>query len=177
MSTTFSAVSGASLKPLVPGLERFFQSLKVSISGTTVEEIGDPSCPYGRIYTMLSEGLPKEKIAMNGAMGFELTSNADYRVAPTPETIANGKSKRILHEPLAGICSQKVFLPLWAISSSGQGLSLEFQIIQDAAAPLDIIGGASSLWQFSNVRVYGNVLHCSEELQSTYARHLLNRKI
>ena len=113
---------------------------------------------------------------MNGAMGFELTPNADYRVAPTPETIANRTSKKILHKPLAGICSQKVFLPLWAISSSGQGLSLEFQIIQDAAAPLDITGGASSLWQLSNVRVYGNVLHCSEELQNTYARHLLNGK-
>ena len=33
----------AALKPIVPGLEGFFQSLKVSISGTTVEEIGDPS--------------------------------------------------------------------------------------------------------------------------------------
>ena len=33
----------SALKPLVPGLEGFFQSLKVSISGTTVEEIGDPS--------------------------------------------------------------------------------------------------------------------------------------
>ena len=68
--------TAAPLKPLVPGLEGFFQSLKVSISGTTVEEIGDPSCSYGRIYTMLSKGLPKEKIAMNGAMGFELDPNA-----------------------------------------------------------------------------------------------------
>ena len=56
-------------KPLVPGLEGFFRSLKVSISESTVEEIGDPSCSYGRIYTMLSKGLPKEKVAMNGAMG------------------------------------------------------------------------------------------------------------
>ena len=32
------------------------------------------------------------------------------------------------------------------------------------------------MWQLSNVRVYGNVLHCSEELQNTYARHLLNGK-
>ena len=114
---------------------------------------------------------------MNGAMGFELTPHAtDYRVAPTPETIEPGTSKKVLHKILAGICSQKLFLPLWAISSSGQGLSLEFQIIQDATAPLDITGGASSLWQLSNVRVYGNVLHCSEELQNTYARHLLNGK-
>ena len=81
--------TAAPLKPLVPGLEGFFQSLKVSISGTTVEEIGDPSCSYGRIYTMLSKGLPKEKIAMNGAMGFELVPNADYRVASTPESIVN----------------------------------------------------------------------------------------
>ena len=32
--------------------------------------------------------------------------------------------KRILHKPLAGIFAPKVFLPLWAISYSGQGLSL-----------------------------------------------------
>ena len=84
---------------------------------------------------MLSMGLPKEKIAMNGAMGFELEPTVDYRVAPTPETIPIGGSKKILHKPLAGICNQKVFLPLWAISSSGQGLSFEFQIILDATAP------------------------------------------
>ena len=108
------------LSPIVPGLEGFFQCLKVSISGTTVEEIGDPSCSYGRIYTMLTKGLPKEKIAMNGAMGFELVPNADYRLQPTPETIPVSSSKKILHKPLAGICNQKVFLPLWAISSSGQ---------------------------------------------------------
>ncbi len=134
-------------------------------------------CSYGRVYTMLSKGLPNEKIAMNGAMGFEMIPHAtNYLAKPTPETIAPGKSKKILHKPLAGICNQKVFLPLWAISSSGQGLSLEFQIIQDATAPLDTTGGASILWQLSNVRVYGDVLHCSEELQNTYARHLLNGK-
>ena len=123
----FSAVSGANLKPLVPGLEGFFQSLKVSVSGTPVEEIGEPSCSYGRIHTMLPKGLPKEKIAMNGALGFELVPHATEHLAkPTPETIAPGKSKKILHKTLAGICNQKVFLPLWAISPSGQGLSLEF---------------------------------------------------
>jgi hypothetical protein len=154
--------TAAALKPLVPGLEGFFQSLKVSLSGTTIEEIGDPSCSYGRIYTMLSKGLPKEKIAMNGAMGFELEPHAtDYRAAPTPETIPLSSSKKILHKPLAGICNQKVFLSLWAISSSGQGLSLEFQIIQDATAPVNITNG-SSLWQLSNVRIYGDVLHCDE---------------
>ena len=112
---------------------------------------------------------------MNGAMGFELDPNADYRVAPTPETIPPSSSKKILHKPLAGICNQKVFLPLWAISSSGQGLSLEFQIIQDATAPVNTTNG-SSLWQLSNVRIYGDVLHCDESLQNTYARHLLNGK-
>ena len=122
-----SAVTGANLKPLVPGLEGFFQSLKVSMSGTTVEEIEDPSCSYGRIYTMLSKGLPKEKIAMKGSMGFELVPHAtDYRAAPTPDTIPPSSSKNILHKPLAGIYSQKVFLPLWAISSRCQGISLEF---------------------------------------------------
>ena len=95
---SLSAVTGANLKTLVPGLEGFFQTLKVSMSGTTVEEIGDPSCSYGRIYTMLSKGLPKEKIAMNGAMGFEMIPDpADYRAAPSPETIAPGKSKKVLH--------------------------------------------------------------------------------
>ena len=168
--------TAAPLKPLVPGLEGFFQSLKVSLSGTTCEEIGDPSCSYGRIFSMLSRGLPKEKIAMNGAMGFELEPHAtDYRAAPTPETIPASSSKKILHKPLAGICNQKVFLPLWAISSSGQGLSLEFQIIQDATAPVNTTNG-SSLWQLSNVRIYGDVLHCDESLQNTYARHLLNGK-
>ena len=74
---------------------------------------------------------------MNGAMGFELVPHAtDYRAAPTPETLSHSKSKRILHKPRAGIYNQMVFLPLWAISSPGQGLSLEFQIIQDATAPV-----------------------------------------
>ena len=125
---------------------------------------------------MLSKGLPKEKIAMNGAMGFEMEPNVDYRVAPTPETIPVSSSKKILHKPLAGICHQKVFLPLWAISSSGQGLSFELQIIQDATAAVNTTSG-SSLWQLSNVRIYGDVLHCDESLQNTYARHLLNGKI
>ena len=88
-----SAVTGANLKHLVPGPEGFFRYLKISMSGTTVEELGDPSCSYGRIYTMLSKGLPEEKVAMNGAMGFELVPNADYRESPTPETIAPGSSK------------------------------------------------------------------------------------
>ena len=57
-----SAVTGANLKPFVPGLEGFFQSLKLSIAGTTVEEIGDPSCSYGRIYTMLSQGGARKRL-------------------------------------------------------------------------------------------------------------------
>ena len=162
------------LSPIVPGLAAFFLSLKVSISGTTCEEIGDPSCSYGRVYAMLGKSLPKEKIAMNGAMSFELVPNADYRLPPTPETIHAGSSKKILHKPLAGICTQtKYFLPLWAISSSGQGLSFEFQIILDASAPPNV--GGSTSWQLSNVRIYGNVLHCDESLQNTYDRHLLSR--
>ena len=113
---------------------------------------------------------------MNGAMGFELVPNADYRLPPTPETIPASSSKKILHKPLAGICNQTVFLPLWAISSSGQSLSLEFQIVQDATAPVGTSASGSSLWQLSNVRIYGDVLHCDESLQNTYARHLLNGK-
>ena len=96
----------------------------------------------------------------------------EWRPLPKPYPIP--KSKRILHKPLAKIGNQKVFLPLWAISSSSQGLSLEFQIIQDATAPMN--AGASTSWQLSNVRIYGGVLHCDESLQNTYARHLLNGK-
>ena len=121
------------------------------------------------------KGVPKEKIAMNGAMGFELVPHAtNYLTAPTPETIPHSSSKKILHKPLAGTCQQKVFLPLWAISSSGHGLSLEFQIIQDATATVN--AGGSTSWQLSHVRIYGDVLHCDESLQNTYARHLLNVK-
>ena len=109
------------------------------ISGTTIEEIGDPSCSYGRIHTMLSKGLPKEKIAMNGAMAFELDA------AGVPETIPHSTSKRILHKPLAGLCHQKVFLPLQFISTSGQGLSFEFQILQNADEAVNVTGG-SVLW-------------------------------
>ena len=59
------------LKPIVLGLEAVFQFLEISISGTTTEEIGDPSCSYGRIYTMLSKSLGKESVAMNAALSFE----------------------------------------------------------------------------------------------------------
>ena len=94
---------------------------------------------------MLSKGLPKEKIAMNGAMGFELVPNADYRVAPTPETIPLSSSKKILHKPLAGICNQKVFLPLWAISSSGQGLRSNFKLfrmqLRQLTPPMEVVCG------------------------------------
>ena len=88
-----------------------------------MEALGDPSCSYGRIYTMLSRGLPKKKIAMNGSSAFDLNA------AGVPETIPHSSSKEILHKPLAGTCAQNFFLPLWAISSSGQGLSIEVQII------------------------------------------------
>ena len=56
---------------------------------------------------MMSRALPKEKIAMNGAMGFELEPNVGYRVAPTPETIPVSGSEKILHKPIAAITNQK----------------------------------------------------------------------
>ena len=73
---------------------------------------------------------------MNGAVEFEFDASG------VPEAIPATKYRKILHKSLAGICGQKVFLPLWAISSSGQGLSLELQILQDATAPVNAGGSA-----------------------------------
>ena len=157
------------LKPLVPGLEGFFQSLRVMISGTTTEDLGDPSCSYGRVHTLLSRGLPNEKIRMNGAMAFELDATG------IPETIPASSSKKILHKPLAGLCHQKVYLPLQFISTAGQGLTFEYQIIQTAADAVNANNGSTS-WQLSNVRMYGDVLHVDESLSNTYAKHLLTGK-
>ena len=114
-------------------------------------EIGDPPCSYGRIYTVLSRGLPKEKIA-----------------AGVLEKIPHSSSENT--QTACQDLQPKGVLPLWAISSSGQGLSLEFQIIQDATAPANSDTGKSTSWQLEKVRVYGKVLHCSDELLNTYAK-------
>ena len=122
------------------------------------------------------EGLPKEKIAMNGAMGFELEPNAtDYRVAPTPETIPLAVRRRSCINHLLVSATKRCFFPCGLSARLVKVLRLEFQIIQDATAPVNTTNG-SSLWQLSNVRIYGDVLHCDESLQNTYARHLLNGK-
>jgi hypothetical protein len=161
-------LGGLVMKPLVGGMEAYFQSCRVIISGTTVEELGDPSCSYGRVYQMLSRGLPKEKVAMDAALGFELGATG------VPETIPVASYKKILHKPLAGICHQKVFLPLQFISTSGQGLTFEIQIVANGGDAVDSTG--STNWQLSNVRMYGDVLHVDESLSNTYAKHLLDGK-
>ena len=116
------------LKPILPGLEGFFQSLKVSISGTTVEEIGDPSCSYGRIYTMLSKGLPKEKVAMNGAMGFELEPHAtDYRAAPPQKRYLLAVRRRSCINHLLVFATKRCFSPCGLSACLVRGFRLNFK--------------------------------------------------
>ena len=158
------------LQPLVGGMEAFFQSLRVSIQGTIIEDIGDASCSYGRIHNMLQLGLPQEKIRMNAGMGFELDANG------VPESIPAGGSKKILHKPLAGLCHQKVFLPLTFVSTAGQGLSLEFQMISDGTEAVDTQNSGSSTFSLSNVKCYGEILRMDSSMDETFARHLMSGK-
>ena len=43
--------------------------------------------------------------------------------------------------------------------------------LRQLTPPMEVVCG-----NLSNVRIYGDVLHCDESLQNTYARHLLNGK-
>ena len=94
---------------------------------------------------------------------------------PLPKRSPLAVRRRSCINHLLVSATKRCFSPCGLFQSSGQGLSLEFQIIQDATAPVNTTNG-SSLWQLSNVRIYGDVLHCDESLQNTYARHLLNGK-
>ena len=166
------------LTPTTCSLAGFLEELRIFMSGVEVERIGGAGMSYGRLYEQLSRAKAKE-VRENEAsleLGFEANSTDTQGLSLTPGTFGPNQSIKVFHRPLAGICQQKNFIPLFALTS--QGLVFEFLVQGNAVAPLSsqdgvLAAATSSSWQLSNIRLHADVLHVDPAMLNSYSSHLL----
>ena len=166
------------LVPTTCSLAGFLEELRIFMSGVEVERVGSGGLSYGRLYEQLSRAKSKE-VRENEAsleLGFQANTSDTQGLSLIPGTLGPNSSIKCFHRPLSGLCMQKNFIPLFALTS--QGLVFEYLIQGNAVAPLSsqdgvLAASTSSSWQLSNIRLHCDILHVDSNMLNSYSSHLL----
>ena len=127
-SLVFSALfsnddSSKALVPLCQEANSIFSRMRIVIGGATAEDLQY----FNRLSHTLFQCMPAERQEMLGALGFiGDTAPSGGTAGVSPSEIAASSSETILMQPFAsGLCSQPLWLPLFALGSGGCVVELE----------------------------------------------------
>ena len=165
------------LNPATVGAHCLFDRLQIRMGSTLVEDIQE----FGKLTEIMTKySMSPQKRMECGMLGFGtkvkatnpnmyLTDQHDARTIPA------GGSKRIYMKfDLSGVFSQHRWLPLFSLG--GQGLQLQLSLSAATTSMIISDGGVtySQNYTLSDIRLLGDMITLSGELQESYNAALLN---
>eukprot|EP00746_Dinoflagellata_sp_MGD_P157894 gnl/MRDRNA2_/MRDRNA2_86341_c0_seq1.p1 gnl/MRDRNA2_/MRDRNA2_86341_c0~~gnl/MRDRNA2_/MRDRNA2_86341_c0_seq1.p1 ORF type:complete len:456 (+),score=38.28 gnl/MRDRNA2_/MRDRNA2_86341_c0_seq1:331-1698(+) len=173
--------TGTSLEHLrvLGGPHTFFRRMRILCGGQVVEDIDN----YNRVHEMFSTLKAQDTNANDDAEGFgdNWTFDTTMNTNVLPGIIA-GQSQTVLFKPCSGLFNQSKMLPIRYMPIT---IELELvnnstePIVSDAESDFTVSGtnpNTSTSWQLQNVQVKVDTVTLDNQLDNSYAEHLLSGK-
>ena len=172
-------VTSKLLRPL-GGPHTFFRRMRILASGTVIEDIDN----YNRVHEMLKTLKATDALVNDEAEAFGQQIGKDTNLdVTTLSGIKGGQSQTILFKPCSGLLNQPKFISLRYMP-----LTIELEIVNDPNEPIvshyPSAAGANDftalnttgIWNIENVQVKVDVVNLDNQLDNSYAEHLLSGK-
>ena len=182
--TTNNGNGHMELRPL-GGPHTFFRRMRILCGGQVVEDIDN----YNRVHEMFRILQAKDANINERAEAFGQQYDNHYGLAfdrTTVSGIAPGEAQTVLFKPCSGLFNQPKMLPIRYMP-----ITIELELVHDNTEPIvsattvgqdnfDVsnaaTGNTSLLWQIQNVQVKCDVVTLDNQLDNSYAEHLLSGK-
>ena len=162
------------------GPHSFFRRMRVLCGGQVVEDIDN----YNRVHEMFSMLTAKDSRTNVDAEAFG-HHRYDWNAVLDKDTIPGipgGQSRTVLFKPLSGLLNQPKYLPIRYCP-----ITIELELVNQATDPIvsyldgggtnDFSAANTSLtWQMQNVQVKCDLCVLDNQLDNSYAEHLLSGK-
>ena len=171
------------LRPL-GGPHTFFRRMRILCGGQVVEDIDN----YNRVHQMFTILNAKDANINERAEAFgqQFDNHQTAFDRNTVAGIAPGQAQTVLFKPCSGLFNQPKMLPIRYMP-----ITIELELVHDNTEPIvsattvgqdnfDVsnaaTGNTSMLWQIQNVQVKCDVVTLDNQLDNSYAEHLLSGK-
>ena len=171
------------LRPL-GGPHTFFRRMRILCGGQVVEDIDN----YNRVHQMFTILNAKDANINERAEAFgqQFDNHQTAFSTLTVAGIAPGEAQTVLFKPCSGLFNQPKMLPIRYMP-----ITVELELVHDNTEPIvsattvgqdnfDVsnaaTGNTSLLWQIQNVQVKCDVVTLDNQLDNSYAEHLLSGK-
>ena len=165
------------LRPL-GGPHTFFRRMRILANGAVIEDIDN----YNRVHEMFKTLGASDARINDKAEAFGQQYNKDTILNTTTLSgIKGGQSQTVLFTPCSGLLNQPKMLPIRYMP-----LTIELEMVHDPNEPIvsansEGTDGFSNLnttqsWQIENVQVKVDVVTLDNQLDNSYAEHLLSGK-
>ena len=157
----------------------FFKRMRILCSGQVIEDIDN----YNRVHEMFKILKAKDTILNDEAEAFG-NSWDKYTTLDTTTLsgIKGGQSQTVLFKPCSGLFNQHKMLPIRYMP-----ITIELELVNDSTEPIvSYLAGSGSdafdandtsvSWQLQNVQVKVDVVTLDNQLDNSYAEHLLSGK-
>ena len=166
------------LRPL-GGPHTFFRRMRILANGAVIEDIDN----YNRVHEMFkilnAEDTNKNNDAEAFGQKIDKYTNLD---TTTVAGILGGQSQTVLFKPCSGLFNQPKMLPIRYMP-----ITIELEIVHDNTEPVvsettatannfDLANNTSTNWQIMNVQVKVDTVTLDNQLDNSYAEHLLSGK-
>ena len=178
--TTNNGNGHMELRPL-GGPHTFFRRMRILCGGQVVEDIDN----YNRVHEMFRILQAKDANINERAEAFGQQFDNHYGLAfdrTTVSGIAPGEAQTVLFKPCSGLFNQPKMLPIRYMP-----ITIELEIVHDNTEPVlsvtttgtdsfDTSTNTSTSWQIQNVQVKVDTVTLDNQLDNSYAEHLLSGK-
>ena len=171
------------LRPL-GGPHTFFRRMRILCGGQVVEDIDN----YNRVHQMFTILNAKDANINERAEAFgqQFDNHQTTFDINNVTGIAPGEAQTVLFKPCSGLFNQPKMLPIRYMP-----ITIELELVHDNTEPIvsattvgqdnfDVsnaaTGNTSMLWQIQNVQVKCDVVTLDNQLDNSYAEHLLSGK-
>ena len=173
-----SLASNKLLRPL-GGPHTFIRRMRILANGAVIEDIDN----YNRVHEMFKILKAEDTNKNNDAEAFgqkiDKYTNLD---TTTVAGILGGQSQTVLFKPCSGLFNQPKMLPIRYMP-----ITIELEIVHDNTEPVlsvtttgtdsfDTSTNTSTSWQIQNVQVKVDTVTLDNQLDNSYAEHLLSGK-
>ena len=170
------------LRPL-GGPHTFIRRMRILANGAVIEDIDN----YNRVHEMFKILNAEDTNKNNDAEAFgqQITKYTNLDTT-TVAGILGGQSQTVLFKPCSGLFNQPKMLPIRYMP-----ITIELEIVHDNTEPVvsnsspgsegfditnNVTGNTSTSWQIQNVQVKVDVVTLDNQLDNSYAEHLLSGK-
>ena len=161
----------------------FFKRMRILAGGQVIEDIDN----YNRVHEMFKTLQANDTNINDKAEAFGQSYDHNTELDKTNVLgVPPGESQTVLFKPCSGIFNQEKMLPIRYMP-----LTIELELVNDSNEPIvsetttgtnafdvgsGVGGNTSTSWQIQNVQVKCDVVTLDNQLDNSYAEHLLSGK-